>query len=484
MVDYVQLHDDGPGKRVACTLDGNGSYVQHVQAQISDGAGTANTKQLGTQLTTADVGLVTNSIIHGLCSAGHANEYVDVKVTHSGALLTDATLSGGWSESKPYQVAGDTGGRFRVAQLTTLFDGKIYNAEDTFKWDTKGTGTATYGGNAVTLSVTAGQYEIRQARSFSPYFSGKPQVIEITQSDFQNQAGVTKRYGYFSSNAVAPYDSSKDGWWLEADGSTYRLICSNLGTETHNIPWTSWDAYNEISGYDWSKFTVVMVDFLWLGGAGLRLFLVVDGVFKLVHTISNHAGYQTDLIFNNPNQPVRYEIRSTSGSGSFRTICSQVATEGTTGTNEQGEGLAIYTPRIACNVIGTVYALCGVRKTATYRNHFVPLSEFGGANVLSTATPEAGVLLLLLNPTLSAPLSWAANSRVETAIATTQTVTNAGRIIKTAHVSGGSVQATAPTAALRTLGVGIDNTMGELILAYVPLTANQDFSGTLQVLEY
>jgi hypothetical protein len=484
MVDYVQLHDDGPGKRVACTLDGDGSYVQHVKSFISDGAGTANTKQLGTQLTTADVGLVTNTIIHGLCSTGHTNEYVDVKATHSGALLTDSTLSGGWSESKPYQVAGDTSGRFRVAQLTTLFDGKIYNAENTFKWDTKGTGTASYSANTINLSVTSSQYVIRQARSFSPYFSGKPQVIEITHSGFANESNVVKRFGYFSSNAVAPYDSSKDGWWIEADGTTYRLICSNLGTETHNIPWTSWDAYNDIDGYDWSKFTVVMVDFLWLGGAGLRLFLVVDGVFKLVHTIDNHAGYQSGIIFNNPNQPVRYEIRSSTGAGSFRAICSQVATEGTTGTNEQGEGLAIYTPKIACNSIGTVYALCGVRKVAAYRNHFVPLAEFGGANVLSTATPEAGILMLLLNPTLSAPLSWAANSRIETAIATTQTITNVGRIVKAVPVSGGSVQTNAPNAALRTLGVGIDNTMSELILAYTPLTSNQDFSGAMQILEY
>ncbi len=459
-------------------------YRQRVEAYISDGAGTANTKQLGTQLQTTDVGLITHSIIHGLCSDGHSNEYVDVKVTHSGALLTDTTMSGGWGEMKPYQVAGDTGGRFRMSQLTTLFDGKIYNAENIYKWDTKGTGTPAYANNAVGMSVTSGQYLIRQARNFCPYFSGKPQVVEFTTFNFQNQANVVKRAGYFSSNAVAPYDSTKDGVWVEADGTNYRLITSNNGTETHNIPWTDWDGYSQIQNYDFSKFTVFLIDFLWLGGAGLRLFMIVDGQFVLLHTIGNHAGYESNLIMQYPNQPVRYEIRSTTGSGSLTAVCSQVATEGTTGTNEQGEGIAIYTPGIACNVVGTIYALAGVRKTATYRNHFCPLAEFGGANVLSTATPEAGILMLLINPTLSAPLTWTANSRIETAVATTQTVTNVGRIVKAVPVSGGSVQTNAPNAALRTLGVGIDNTMSELILAYAPLTTNQVFSGVMQVLEY
>lgn len=377
----------------------------------------------------------------------------------------------------------DTSSRLRTSSVLTLFDGKICNAEDTLKWDTKGTGTATFANNAITMSVTSGQYLVRQGKFFTPYFSGKPQLIEYTTFNFQNQANVVKRVGYFSSNAVAPYDSDKDGWWIEADGTTHRLICSHEGTVTHNIPWTSWDAYADISTYDWSKFTVQQVDFLWLGGAGLRLFMVIDGAFKLVHTIDDHAGYSSTLIFKNPNQPVRYEIRSSTGSGSMVSVCSQVATEGST-ANEQGEGVAIYTPSIACNVIGTVYALAGMRKTAANRNNFVPVSEFGCCHILTTATPEAGILLLMLNPTVSAPLTWTANSRIETAIATNQTITNTGRILKAVPVTTGSVSANAQSAALRTLACGIDNTMSELIIGFTPLTANQNISGMMQALEY
>lgn len=377
----------------------------------------------------------------------------------------------------------DTSGRFRMSQISTLFDGKVYGAEDAFKWDVQGTGTNTYANNTVALSVTSGQYEIRQARTFCPYFSGKPQLVELTCSGFQNEANVVKRAGYFSSNAVAPYDSNKDGVWVEADGSTYRMICSNNGTVTHNIPWTEWDNYAAVSNYDFSKFTVFMLDFLWLGGAALRLFMVIDGQFILLHTIDNHAGYATNLIMLSPNQPVRYEIRSSTGSGSLTTICSQVASEGAS-LNEQGEELAIYTPSIACNVIGTVYALCAVRKSATYRNNHIIVSEFGATNIQGASTPEAGILLLLLNPTVSAPLTFVANSRVETAIATTQTITNTGRVLAAMPMVASAAAESAPAAALRILPVSIANSMGTIVLAYSPLTTTQNMAGHMQILEY
>lgn len=61
--------------------------------QITDGAGTVNTKQLGTQLVANEVGLITQSVIHGLTTGGGGG-YVDVKVNPSGALTVDATISG------------------------------------------------------------------------------------------------------------------------------------------------------------------------------------------------------------------------------------------------------------------------------------------------------------------------------------------------------------------------------------------------------
>lgn len=54
--------------------------------------GRANIKQLGTQLTTSDKGLITNTIIHGLTTGGGGG-YVDVKANPSGALVVDSSGS-------------------------------------------------------------------------------------------------------------------------------------------------------------------------------------------------------------------------------------------------------------------------------------------------------------------------------------------------------------------------------------------------------
>lgn len=64
------------------------------KSQIVDGAGdVADVVLLGTTLQATDKGLVTNTTIHGLTTGGGGG-YVDVKVTPSGALVTDSTISG------------------------------------------------------------------------------------------------------------------------------------------------------------------------------------------------------------------------------------------------------------------------------------------------------------------------------------------------------------------------------------------------------
>jgi hypothetical protein len=127
-----------------------------------------------------------------------------------------------------------------------------------------------------------------------------------------------------------------------------------------------------------------------------------------------------------------------------------------------------------------------MRKTVAYRNHFVPITKWGGTTLPGgSGQAEAGMVLLLYNPTLSAPLTWSANSRIETGLAAAgQTVTNVGRILDCVPLAGGASATAAPNAALRNLSVGIDNAMGELVVAYTPLTTNQSVSGYMQAVEY
>jgi hypothetical protein len=367
-------------------------------------------------------------------------------------------------------ITQDAGGRVRVSQLTTLGDYKTLNADRTLLLETVGTGTGAFSANKYSMSVTAGQWLVRQSRRYHPYFSGKSQMVECTFDNFGLQANVTKRVGYFSSSAVSPYDSTYDGIWLENTGTSYVLKASRAGTETVSVDWTLWDRYNLISDYSFDNFTVLLFDFLWLGGAVLRLWIKTGSGFVLLHTV-NYSGSAQDIFIKSPNQPLRYEIRSTTGTGSMRYICAQVSTEGS--INESGLGRSVFnTTGVATNTIGTTYPVLSVRKGTAYRDIAVSMEDL---SVFVTTTQDQVRWSLQINPTLSAPLTYSAlaNSATEFAVGNgTITVTTAGVVIVAGHTSSTLMQ---PTGILKLnflsfLGGSIDNVMDEYVLCVTPLT--------------
>lgn len=374
----------------------------------------------------------------------------------------------------------DAGGRLRVSQMTTLFDGKILNSDDANLWGNTGTGTGLYQNSTYKMSVTSGQYLIRYSKLYIPYFSGKAQSIEMTFDNFQAQANVVKRIGYFSSNAVAPYNSNKDGFWLENDGTSISLKIENNGASIADIPLTSFDGYDKIATYDWSKFTVVDFDFLWLGGANFRVLMTVNNNFELAHSFE-FAGNFTGTIFKSPNQTVRYEIRSSTGTGYLTSICSMVATEGS--IYESGKGLGIYNATgISCNTAGTIYALKSVKRQAAYRDSNIILVSAG---IVRNSSADYGICLLIKNPTLSAPITYANNSRIQEGTATNQTITaGTGYVLGAIPAGESGVSAELDRNFLRSLTMDIDNVADEFVLAYMPTTTNQTVYGTIDIREY
>lgn len=374
----------------------------------------------------------------------------------------------------------DASVRTRVSQITTLFDGKTLRQEDTILWDTEGTGTSTFEDASINkLTVTAGQYEVRQSKQYFPYFSGKSQLVEMTFDTFAPQAGVIKRVGYFSSNATAPYASDYDGWYLESSDTIYLVVVNN-GTEVLRIPINRWVGYSALANYDWDKFTVILVDFLWLGGAVLRLFVKSpDGGFVTAETY-DYSGTAQGVFMRSPNQPVRYEIRSTTGAGTLRAVCSQVATEGA--LNNQSKSLVLWhSTLITANAVGTTYAVKGVKKRADFRDIPVEIIQFGGS---MNATVDAGIWLLLLNPTLSAPLVYVQNTVVDEATATTQTVTNPGRVLGIIHVNQAGASVPFEGNQLSWMNIDLNNAADEYVLAYLPLTMNQVVNGAISAQVY
>lgn len=395
------------------------------------------------------------------------------------SFITDIQIS-------PKDFTGDAWGRIRTSELTTLFDGKILNQEDTDIWDTKWTGTATYDTSKVDLSVGVGQYIVRQGKKYCPYFAWKSQLIETTFDQFANQAGVIKREWYFSSSAVAPYTANFDWIFLESDWDawTIKLRVMNDWTDilapwTNWLDWTQWDNYPLISSYNWDNFTVVWFDFLWLGWAIARIFLKTERGFVLAHTF-DYSGTAQDTFMKSPNHPVRSEIRSTTWTGSHRTVCSQVATEWS--FDEAGKWLVVRNDSaITTNSIWTTYALVWVKKTATNRDIYSIIEKFWVAN---NTNNDAGIIEVHVNPTLSAPLSYSASSRIEFALATNQTVTAPWRVIWATNAWNWGNSSDLNKNYLNSLDIDIDDVADELVLTYTPTTSNQAVYWILNLKEF
>lgn len=403
--------------------------------------------------------------------AGNPDVFTNINADVSGNLMT--TIGG---------ITQDAGGRVRISQLTTLGDYKILNADRPLLIETQGTGTGTFQANKYNMAVTAGQWMVRQSRRYHPYFSGKSQMVECTFDNFGLQANVVKRVGAFSSNAVSPFDATYDGIWLENTGTSYVLKAARAGTQTVSVDWTQWDNYSLVQNYNFDNFTVILFDYLWLGGAVYRIWLKNGGGFILLHTV-HYAGTAQDVFIQSPNQPVRYEIRSTTGVGAFRYICSQVSTEGS--TNESGQGRTIQGGVVTIATVGKTYPLLAIRKATAFRDISVMMEDL---SIFVTTTQDQLEWSIQINPTLSAPLTYAAvpNSGAESASGNgTITVTAAGTIIAAGTTSSDLIQ---PSNILKLnflsfLGSTLANVMDEYVLCAKPITANITTHNTISFKE-
>jgi hypothetical protein len=318
----------------------------------------------------------------------------------------------------------DLSGSLRTTNKIVLANYKSLNFSNTIIINSVGTGTDTLTNNIHTISVTSGQFRIRQSRLFHPYYPGNTQLAEITFRNFQHQTGVTKRVGYFSSSTTSPFDTVFDGVFLETNGTTYSLNIYNSGSLIASIPSTSWNNYKLIEFYDWSKFTVIGLDFLWLGGAGLRFFMVINGKLELIHTYA-HAGISSQLIMRSPNQPIRYEIRGISGSGSFDTIGAVVSTEGFHNPSD-GYSYEIKTDLtgVSMSSSGVFYPILMFRRKSTNPDNSIEIIRYSVYNKTNT-NAEATIIV---NPTITGTPTWVGlpNSSIEYAIGNGTTIQSTG----------------------------------------------------------
>ena len=384
----------------------------------------------------------------------------------------------------PQAFSLDAGARLRTSQLTTLGDYKTLDVDEPLLLENVGTGTGTWANNTYSMSVAANQYLIRQSKKKHPYFSGKSQQIEMTVIGFEG---------------------------------TVSLVVQNNGTDIFRVAQTSWNV-NKLPGHDWSKFNVIVFDFLWLGGAVLRTFVATaNGLIPVdVRTI---AGSVANIMFKSPNQPVRYEIRSngttttkrvgyfssnivapydsnkdgvwlesvsTSATGSMTYVCSQVSTEGS--INEGGKIRSVNSgvTGITLASVGTTYPIKGIRLKSGQLDRYAKLTS-----VSSYVNSNNDVLLLTvqLNPTLSAGLTYSdvANSAAQEANGNgTITVTAQGTVLFSQIIRVDSIYASDNFALdfLSVLGSTVAGVSDQLILCGSPITASVTTFGVVNYKEH
>lgn len=387
-------------------------------------------------------------------------------------------------------VKYDAAGRLRVSTIKTLHDGKITNGHTPLIFESAGTGLHTLGDAKNNMAVDAGEWCVFTTKRNLIYSSGKSQIVEETFDKFAPQADVVKRVGYYDSTTVSPYETGFDGFWLETTDTSIKLVVkhADIVTPRQDIDITEWTGYEDLGGMknpsNWGGFTVIMLDFLWLGGANLRLFVMTPVGWKLAHQYI-HAGRNVeDTMIKQPCKPLRYEIRSTTGAGEFRYICSQGATEGD--ISDTGYTRSITAPAVTATTVGTVYPILGLRKNMTYRCTPVSLEDIG---ITPYSTNDRGLFTVQIKPTLSGALSWTplANSSVEYAIGNgTVTVTEPGSVILSGTALTDFVLPSGLLDAnfLAFLSQNLDGTADEYWICLQPQTASISMNASLTYKEF
>lgn len=390
----------------------------------------------------------------------------------------------------------DVMGRLRVSNNDTVFVSKLDDNVDNDIWDEVTNGSASIdidNENKIILSVSAaGDYAIRQTRRRFNYIPGKGILIKTSCLPGESVPGVIKRFGYFNTTTVAPFNSNQDGLFIEDDGTEYSVNVARNG-EIQRTPQGQWNLDRLDGGssggpnpsgidIDFSKVQLFAIDFAWLGVGRVRFGAVIDGVLHYFHE-ARHANVISTLYTRNSNHSLRYEIRSTGGASSISQICSAIEVEGSPDipeTRRAYDSSLVGSPdsQIDANSVGTLYALIGIRLKSTALDTRVVLDDF---EVVET-TGGSYIINEFVNPTVDGPVTWnsaGVNSAVEVAVAdkvnNPSVNTISGGSNRFATISTGQRSSSVAIDEDFPLGVAIDGTPDEYWIAVKPLTQNLNF---------
>lgn len=170
---------------------------------------------------------------------------------------------------------------------------------------------------------------IAQSRRYITYQPGKSLLILLTGvlNANSNETNVISRIGYFDEN---------NGYFFQWNNGVLSIIersyisGSPIDTPVVQANWNV-DKLNGTGksgvNLDISKTQIFIFDLEWLGVGTVRAGVVVNGIIYYCHQF-NHANSLSNVYMTTANLPLRYEIRSTGGSGTLRKICCSAISEG------------------------------------------------------------------------------------------------------------------------------------------------------------
>jgi hypothetical protein len=384
----------------------------------------------------------------------------------------------------------DAFGRTEVSQITTQLDLKQSSGElvDFIDVVTVGTGQKVYNTNesSTTLSVSAnGDRVICQTFQRTNYQTGKAKVVKMTFNGFQSEVDVIKRIGYFSTDFGSPYNSNVDGCWLESDGDGLYTNVYRLGVSSSSTPSTSWNG-EDVSDVDWSKNQLLKIEFAWLGVVAVKWSLFRNGAWVNFHSdIFDNTLTMPYMIY--PNHPMRWEILSDDGVGSFTFICASAEIEGS--ENQLGKLNSVDRGSVFQNANSTVntYVNIGISldptKTNSFRNTVVDV--VGATSVALTTDAYLWKLVRCLETDISGTaLSWNSitDSGVRYFFGADNNLLTGGQVIQSGYVAQRLQDKIEVDGSIK-LGVDLDGTPDIFVLAIQPLGALLDVLGTINFRE-
>lgn len=379
-------------------------------------------------------------------------------------------------------AAIDAFGRLRVSLPETLFNSKQNNDSNTLLYNVATVGTGSWyfsSNNACTvLSVSAnGDVAIKQSKQYMNYQPGKSQLVFATFV-MPNTADVVSRVGLFDSSTTSPYNTL-EGYYFECNDGINAFHIANQGGEPSQVALQSEWNIDKFDGtglsgitLDVTKTQILVIDYEWLGVGRVRMGFCINGIVFYCHQFI-HANKASLPYLQDPNKPIRYEIRSLGAAGSLKQICATVLSEG--GSADNALPFSVDTGFVSIGNItsNTSWPAITVRLKDQFKSVDIQLKDF----VAMASTANNTLLRIISNGVItnSAAFVDLNNTGLEYSIGTTSTLISGGHILYSSYFNQSSGTVLQLGESLYSLGSNINGTKDTLSLVLIPCGTNERY---------